>query len=98
MVQRRGWFNESHRHSLASKGIKTSVNGESIRQQQDLISSLHKPAKKKGHGSYLAPEQRFEWASVYDAPVSLITRDFKQMYGREPTSEELNDILLEGRY
>lgn len=39
-----------------------------------------------------------KWNSVYDAPIEAITREFKGIYGREPTSNELNDILLDGKW
>jgi len=38
------------------------------------------------------------WKSIYEAPIELIVREFKQAYGRKPTEEELNDILLEGSW
>jgi hypothetical protein len=39
-----------------------------------------------------------KWKSIYEAPVEKIVKEFKEVYGREPTDEELNDILLEGEW
>jgi hypothetical protein len=39
-----------------------------------------------------------KWKSVYEAPQEEIERRFKKMYGKKPTSEEMNDILLEGEF
>lgn len=38
------------------------------------------------------------WKSVYDAPVKTIRRDFKRIYGKYPTSLELQDIVLYGEW
>jgi len=29
------------------------------------------------------------WKSIHEAPVGIIERDFKKMYGRKPTSDEM---------
>lgn len=39
-----------------------------------------------------------KWKSVYEAPHEEIVKKFKKIYGKEPTDEELNDILLEGEF
>jgi hypothetical protein len=39
-----------------------------------------------------------KWKSVYEAPTEEIERRFKKMYGKKPTSEEMEDILFEGEF
>ena len=94
---RRGWFNESYRHKLSRMGIKTrGMSAAAIKHTHDSIMSKKHLAKPKE--SYLKEEKRYKWKSVYEAPTNEIIKEFKQMYGREPSEAELNDILLEGEW
>jgi hypothetical protein len=43
-------------------------------------------------------EKKMKWKSIYEAPYEEIRRKFKQAYGKYPTENELNDILLEGGF
>lgn len=43
-------------------------------------------------------EKKLKWKSVYEAPIDKIRKEFKQIYGKYPTSDELNDIVLEGEW
>jgi hypothetical protein len=43
-------------------------------------------------------EKKLKWKSVYEAPTEKIRKIFKQSYGRYPTNDELNDIILEGEF
>lgn len=48
--------------------------------------------------AYKIKSKKLKEKSIYEAPVGKIRKDFKKAYGRYPTSDELNDIILEGEY
>jgi hypothetical protein len=52
----------------------------------------------KNTGKCIDTEREITWKSVYDAPVELIRKEFKEGYKRYPTEAELNDMVLEGRW
>jgi len=43
-------------------------------------------------------KKSLKWTSIYEAPIKQIEKEFKEIYGRKPTDDELNDILLEGEW
>jgi len=51
-----------------------------------------------GHKKSKKYPKVLKWKSVYEAPVEEIVKRFKKAYGRKPTDEELNDIILEGEW
>lgn len=99
----RGWFNarrgsdpryESYRHTLARYGIKTrGLNQEELKQKLVLVRKQQKKQEKNQED-----KPRYTWKSIYDAPVDKIVKEFREAYGKKPTDEELNDILLGGEW
>ena len=105
---KRGWYNnrpnsnpkyESYRHRLARYGIKTTgLTNQEIKQEHELLMKNLDKKKKERFVKYAEDKPRYTWKSVYDEPVEIIRKEFKELYGKEPTMAELNDILLGGEW
>ena len=98
-----GWFNESQRHSLASKGIKTKINKilyNPMKSQVDKeLLTIEVPKKKSKHLGFLKAYTKFNtkgvWKNIDDdnVQIEIEFKDSKdERYGNELMSlfKELN--------
>ena len=89
-----GWRNESYRHSLAAKGIRTSFADIPVRDVDDFVKKISLEKRKKDK-NYLLYNELFVHHTVGDEPFPRKYRDyFKLLKGKELTKDEYAKILI----
>lgn len=70
---------------LKQEGFKAETSKQMIKDYPEKVTKRQS-------------ENKLKWKSISEAPITDIEKEFKQAYGRLPTSEELQDIIYEGEF